>query len=159
MISKTIGFRDTQHFQTHPFVLARGMKPTRSRPIPASLGSLSPSHPSASPSPQKSRNGRAHGDSSKGSSSRFPDSVGNMYSINGLGDAGREMRSSFVDMVNSLQYSQNPSCCGRFFGNALLSISGFFDMLYTLKEPHRKGCLANFVGSQIFGLLSTIVTA
>lgn len=139
----------------HPDADSSGMKPTRSRPIPASLGSLSPS---ASPSPQKSRNGRAHGDSSKGSSiARFPDSVGNMYSINGLGDAGREMRSSFVDMVNSLQYSQNPSCCGRFFGNALLSISGFFDMLYTLKEPHRKGCLANFVGSQIFGLLSTIV--
>lgn len=139
----------------HPDADSSGMKPTRSRPIPASLGGLSPS---ASPSPQKSRNGRAHGDSSKGSSiARFPDSVGNMYSINGLGDAGREMRSSFVDMVNSLQYSQNPSCCGRFFGNALLSISGFFDMFYTLKEPHRKGCLANFVGSQIFGLLSTIV--
>jgi len=31
--------------------------------------------------------------------SRLPDSVGNMYSINGLGDIPREVRSSFVDMV------------------------------------------------------------
>eukprot|EP00435_Cladocopium_sp_Y103_P016869 s1943_g4.t1 len=146
---------DADDHHLHPDADSSGMKPTRSRPIPASLH-LSPNTP---PSPVKSRNGKARGDSSKGSgASRFPDSIGNMYSINGLGDAGREMRSSFKDMVNSLHYSENPSCCcSRYFGNMLLSISGFFDMLYTLKEPHRKGCLANFVGSQFFGLLSTIV--
>ena len=130
------------------------MKPTRSRPIPAPLY-LS----NFPPSPIKSRNAtRNRADSSKGSgASRFPDSVGNMYSINGLGDMPREVRSSFVDMVKSLQTSQSGSCCGRFFGKCLLSISGFFDMLYSLQEPDRKGCLANFVKSQGFGMMSTAV--
>jgi len=128
--------------------------PTRSRPIPAPLY-LS----NMPPSPIKSRNHRSRAESSKGSgTSRLPDSVGNMYSINGLGDIPREMRSSFVDMVKSLQTAApSQSICGRFFTRILLSISAFIDAVNSLKEPERHGCLARFVKSQIFGMLSTTV--
>ena len=53
--------------------------------------------------------------------------------------------------------ASSQSMCGRFFTRILLSISACIDAVNSLKEPERHGCLARFVKSQLFGMLSTTV--
>ncbi|CAE7478612.1 Scn10a [Symbiodinium necroappetens] len=83
------------------------------------------------------------------------------YAIVGISGAGRPVvRNGLINMLRSNFSSSKEEYrwwCSSMLAQCLLSMTVLLERLWSLEEPERKGCLAKFVSSTVFGILSTAV--
>eukprot|EP00439_Symbiodinium_sp_Y106_P063881 s3342_g9.t4 len=83
------------------------------------------------------------------------------YAIVGISGAGRPVvRNGLINMLRSNFSSSKEEYrwwCSSMLAQCLLSMTVLLERLWSLEEPERKGCLARFVSSTVFGILSTAV--